>query len=215
MTRRNDTRHANSRDACLHAWGQSYTLTALYSAKQWLANHPKDALILTVCGSALGEIGYYREALRYLRRAIHLSDGENAVQFLAIGHVYKNQGKWATAAKWYAKAIGKERDHARGYVYLGAVLARQGRFAEALAAHRKATACSRGETSEAYLNVGLNLSALGRLTAAANAIRKSLVLDPEYREAKHVLQDIEAALAILEPKARSGKRRPREPRGRR
>lgn len=53
-----------------------------------------------------------------------------------------------------ALAIESAPDDATFRIFLGAILATQGRFTEAEEAHRTALACSKGCIDEAYLNLG-------------------------------------------------------------
>lgn len=80
------------------------------------------------------------------------------------------------------------------WIMLGACLARQGRFEEALAIHRHA-ATLEGDPDEALLNIGLVLRGLGRLDEAADVLRESLELDPDVASTARALADVEAAIA--------------------
>jgi tetratricopeptide (TPR) repeat protein len=119
------------------------------------------------------------------------------IPFGKMGHLFLQSGDYDQAAEWYRKMIDVDPNDATGYIYLGAVLAQQGRLREAEETHRKATECSEGCIDEAFLNLGLVLRAQERFQEAAECFRKAIDLDPKYREAKMALRDTEQCLKLL------------------
>jgi tetratricopeptide (TPR) repeat protein len=109
-----------------------------------------------------------------------------------MGHFHDARGELARAARWYQRAIDAAANHASGYIFLGGVLARQGRLREAEKVHRQATeTCDEGCIDEAFLNLALVLRAQERFDEAAACLREALRIDPEYGDAGKVLRDVE------------------------
>ncbi len=115
-----------------------------------------------------------------------------------------NAGDYDQAAVWYRRAIDADLGDATGHIYLGAVLARQGRLHEAEEAHRLAIGCAEGCIDEAYFNLGLVLRAQERFAEAADCFRESIRLDPEYRAARRALRDVERCIAWDSGRAEAG-----------
>ena len=110
--------------------------------------------------------------------------------------MYRYSGNYPEAENWYRKAIEKAPHLTTGYIFLGAVQARQGKLQEAEATHREATKCAEGNIDEAYHNLGLVLRGQGRLNDAAINFRKAIELTPDYADAVEALRDVESALVL-------------------
>ena len=67
-------------------------------------------------------------------------------------------------------------------------------LSEAEHVHRKATICEKGCIDEAYHNLGLVLRGQGKLEEALQCFEKAIAIDPDYKEAKHALADVKAAI---------------------
>jgi tetratricopeptide (TPR) repeat protein len=111
-----------------------------------------------------------------------------------MGHLFVARGDFDQAAAWFRRAIEADPGDASYRIYLGAILARQGRLEEAEGVHRTAIACPAGCIDEAYLNLGLVLRAQGRFRESADCLREALRIDPQYRAARIALRDVERCL---------------------
>jgi tetratricopeptide (TPR) repeat protein len=119
---------------------------------------------------------------------------DGMVFYASVGGLYRYRGNFPEAENWYRKAIDKAPDQASGYIFLGAVQARQGKLKEAEESHRRATQCTEGHIDEAHHNLGLVLRGQGRLADAAACFRKAIELTPDYADVVEALQDVESAL---------------------
>jgi tetratricopeptide (TPR) repeat protein len=160
-------------------------------ARCYLADRPDHGPGWLLLGIALVELARYEEAEQALAKAIELCPSEKRQTPLShMGHLFLEAGDYDQAAAWYRRAIEADPGDATYHVYLGAVLAKQGRLHEAEESHRTAIGCPEGCNDEAYLNLGLVLRAQERFEEAAHCLREAIRLDPEYRAAKRALRDV-------------------------
>jgi len=147
-------------------------------------------------GMALVELARYEEAKRALAKGIELCPPESRrVALSEMGHLFLEAGEYDQAAAWYRQAIDADPSHASGHIFLGAVLAKQGRLHEAADAHLAATGCVQGCIAEAYLNLGLVLRALERFREAGECFREALRRNPRDRSARRALRDVERCVS--------------------
>lgn len=167
-------------------------------ARRFLVDYPDFTVAWVLLGHALTEMANYDEAKAALETALRLSPPEQTRRpLVTMGDYYKARGDYPSAAEWYQRSIGVAPEHAAAYIYLGGVLARQGRLDEAEAAYRAATSCRDGRIEEAYLNLGLILRAQERLVESAEALIHAIELDPDYPEARWALRDVQKAIRYL------------------
>ncbi len=169
--------------------------SALLAVRELLRNDPDDANALVLQGRLLASLARYGEAEESLSRAIALFADDSAYAVhRELGHLYESWGRLELALSEFEKVIVLRPEHASGHIYAGAVLARMGRFDDAITAHTRATRCSEGQVDEAYLNLGLVLRALERFAEAKSSFERALELDPTYGEARAALSDVATAL---------------------
>jgi tetratricopeptide (TPR) repeat protein len=167
-------------------------------ARRFLQVYPDVGPAWVTLGGNLIELARYDEAERALTRAIDLCPEEKLeIPLAMMGHLYRARGDFDRAEQWYNRAILADPADADGYIYLGGLLAIQGRFVEAEETCRRATECSEGCIDEAFLNLGLVLRAQERFVEAAECIREAIRLDPGYRAAKRALRDVKLCLKML------------------
>lgn len=146
-------------------------------------------------GQALGAIAHYEEAQQALLKAIEYCPTEKlGLPYAAMGCLFRDSGDYNRAAEWFRRAIEAAPDDCIGHIYLGGLLARQGRLVEAEEVHRAGTRCTDGCVDEAFLNLGLILRAQGRFTEAVECFEEALRRDPNYRDAKRALRDVTACI---------------------
>ena len=144
------------------------------------------------------ETARYAEAEQVLREGIqglvleHLHFGYDD-----LGRLYKFQGRYDEAEKWYRKAIELKPEHGSSHTYLGVLLAEKGDFAGAEASFRKATRCSEERIYEAYSNLGSVLRARERYQEALGCYNSALESKRDYEQAKVGKTDMEKTIDFL------------------
>ena len=166
-------------------------------ARQFLREFPTHGPAWVLLGKTLVAAGRYEEAEQALSKAIEYSPADIRVYTLSqMGHLFGACGDYDQAAQWYRKAIEDKPTDTAGYIYLGVLLAKQGRLIAAEEALREGTACSEGCVDEAFFNLGSVLRALERFAEAAECYREAIRLDPVCRVAKRALRDVECCAAF-------------------
>lgn len=155
-----------------------------------LKRFPDDAPTWITYGRVLSDVSLFGDAEAAFRRAFELAPRHQHVYLLVdMGTVFDRRGDAAAAENCYRRAVATDEDHACGYIFLGGMLARQGRLEEAVAVHRRGTQCKRGAIDEAFHNLGLILRAMGRYDDAIASFDAALEIDPEYQVAKEARVD--------------------------
>ncbi len=183
------------------AWNADLPALTVRRARRYLARYPEHGPAWHMLGLALTDLARYSEAEQALWNALRLCPRHlRRVPLSSMGHFHDARGELARAARWYQRAIEAAPNHASGYVYLGGVLARQGRLGEAEKIHRRATEiCDDGCIDEAFLNLALVLRARDRFDEAAACLRDAIRRDPDYGDARRVLRDVERCQRCLTP----------------
>ncbi|MBA3311841.1 MAG: tetratricopeptide repeat protein [Planctomycetota bacterium] len=187
----------SSRDWIERASDRGCAALAVLRARRHLVRYPEDGFAWCALGVDLTSLARYEEAAAALAKAIELCpSAAHRVLFTYWGRLYREAGDYEKAVDWYRKAIEAAPDEASGYLFLGAMLAKQGRLIEAEEIHRRATECTSGCIDEAYLNLGFVLRAQERFAEAADCFRETLRIDPEDKPAKRALRDVESCLRL-------------------
>jgi tetratricopeptide (TPR) repeat protein len=173
-------------------------------ASRYTQEFPDRADGWIVLADGLAGVARYREAQAALRKAARLAASDRQ-WFIAVqwGHLYREKRDEKAAERWYRKALALHSS-TNTNIFLGAVLARQGRFAEAKRHHRRAIRLARDAArgavrdcpDEAHYNLGLILRAQGRYAEAEDHLRTAIRLDPRYGIAKEALADVREAMRI-------------------
>ena len=179
-------------------WDRPFPASTVRYTRRFLDDYPDFAPAWIRLGDSLVELSRYKEAEEAFTKAIELFSPKLRIPCAHMGHVFQKAGDYDKAAEWYRKAVEANPDDNYGGIYLGCVLAKQGRLHDAMEAHRAAILCSKGCIDEAFLNLGLVLRALERYHDAADCLREAIRLDPEYRAAKRALRDVEACIKWTE-----------------
>jgi tetratricopeptide (TPR) repeat protein len=146
-------------------------------------------------GMALQDVARYTEARSAYDRALALLPVEDHQRiYQQLGVLEQDQSNLAIAESWYRRAIEAAPDDATGYIYLGAMLAKNGRLDEAEAVHRQTTACANGCIDEADLNLGYVLRAKGLYLDALHCFREALARDPLDPASQAAMEDMDQVL---------------------
>lgn len=175
---------------------QAATVTTL--APLWLEKNPDDVLVIHNYVEMLYQMTRYDEAQSLLLNAIERFEEARWTFYSQLGSLFRYRGDLPSAEQWYQKAIDEKPDDAGGYIFKGAVQARQGKLHEAEATHRRATQCSKGAIDEAFQNLGLVLRGQGRLVEAVAYFQKAIELNAENYDAIEALHDVESALSLAD-----------------
>lgn len=142
-------------------------------------------------GRALTGVARYDEALQALDKCIRLTKPEHrAIPFKFKGDVLQAKGSFRSAERWYRKAIDLEPKNADWLAFLGSLLARAGRLAEAKDVWRKHIRLGTGATDEGHLNLGLIYRAEQKYGLALRHAEKAIAIDPGYEAAKRLRADL-------------------------
>jgi tetratricopeptide (TPR) repeat protein len=173
-------------------------LTIRYG-RRFLADYPDFWPGWIWVGQALVKLARYEEAEQAFAKAIKLCPRvKQQLPLAQMGHLFYEAGDYDQAADWYRKAIVADVGDAKYHIYLGAVLAKQGRFREAEEVHRAAIECAGDRRDEAYLNLGFVLRARERFREAADCFRETIRIDPEDQAARRALRDVERCIKLEE-----------------
>ena len=157
------------------AWNGDGTALLFELATDYTQRYPDNYWGWIVLADALSDLARYGEAERALRQARRLVPAERRINVYAHwGHLYDRKCDLKRAERWYRRALKEKRSKntMRCLIYLGGVLAKQGRFAEAEECQRKAISLSTDPPDEAYYNLGLVLRARGKYKDALSTSAK-------------------------------------------
>lgn len=178
--------------------GDYPALTIRYG-RRFLLDYPDVGIAWLYVGISLCSLARYEEAEQAYSKALeHCPADKRHIPLGQMGHLFRQAGDYDQAADWYRRAIEVLSDDATYWIFLGCMLAKQGRLHDAEETHRSATRCIEGCIDEAYLNLGLILRARERFGEAAECFREAIRLDPDYRAAYRALRDVERCIEYEE-----------------
>ncbi|MFH1680198.1 MAG: tetratricopeptide repeat protein [Candidatus Eisenbacteria bacterium] len=126
------------------------------------------------------------EALRLYKEILTINPAhEDARYNLAVE--YEALDSLGRAEQVYAGLLARNPYRKDAHLNLGTLLARQGRFDEALRAYRNALRLA-PQDPKLHFNIGLLFAAAGEREGAEQALRTVLELDPDYGEARDLLE---------------------------
>jgi tetratricopeptide (TPR) repeat protein len=167
----------------------------LDAAQRLVIEFPKRSAAWMDLGIALTYVARYDEALQALNRSIRLMKPKyHAYPYALKGDLYNAKGKYRLAEQWYRKAIDVEPRNADWWAFLGSVLARQGRLAEAKTVWQRHIKLGTGATDEGHLNLGFIYRSEQKYKIALRHAEKALAIDSKYTEAKLLRKDLIAAM---------------------
>lgn len=173
---------------------------AIELGKVYLEAAPHDQAALMVVGRALQSVARYEEAETLFRRALAECTAAAKPRITRqLGLLAQDRGEWADAKATFEDAIAAQPEDATAYIYLGGLLAKAGRLAEAEAVHRRAVSCAHGCIDEAWLNLGQVQRARGDYLGALESLREAQRLDPTDADTQAALEDVEAVLFQFPP----------------
>jgi tetratricopeptide (TPR) repeat protein len=180
------------------AWHSEHVACRRYLAGLYTERYPNDMYGWIVLGDVLGSFAQYQEARLALGTALRKADETNRESvFYHIGHLYRDKGDYRRAETWYRRAV-ELRATTNNLVFLGACLARQGKYSEAKQFHQQAIDLNTENPDEAYFNLGLIFRAEGNYQEALKSFERAIEHDPDYALAIEAKEDILTLLGIAE-----------------
>ncbi len=167
----------------------------LVAAQKIAADYPRRATAQLELGIAFIEVARYDDARKAIERSSSLCKPESVYfPYFWKGHLYREQGNLRLAEKWLRRSINSNPNYPEAWAFLGAVLAKQGRFSEAKSSWRKLIKLGTGATEEGYFNLGLIFRAEQEYRKSLECGVKALAIDPKYMDAKRLVKDIREVL---------------------
>ncbi len=177
------------------AWDQNKYALVIEMCRRLLSDYPKSAYGWYVLSYALIDLAKYDEAKISLNKCTkYIKQNSKYRPCYLKGHLYRDNGQNKLAERWYRKAIEHSPKLPELWVFLGAILARQGKYKEAKIAHRKCISLDKATSDEAHFNLALIFRAEGRYQDALKHLDKAIKIDPKYIIAKNVKKDILEAI---------------------
>lgn len=183
----------------LRAWSVG-PASLIEHARQFTARYPDRFEGWIVLADAFWNFASYREAQSALRTAERLIPAKLKYQMCEQwGLLYKEKNDLRRAENWFRKGL-KAKPSTRRHIFLGSVLAKQGRLAEAKAQYRAAIRrATDGEpVDEAHFNLALILRAEGKYKQAVQHLKKALSIDSNYNLAREALRDVQRATSFVD-----------------
>src|SRR5436853_450840 len=114
------------------AFGEGLPALTIELCRKYLSKYPDDDVALLYFGMSLQSLARYDEARKVLEDAMCLfPDDKLYLVYRQIGLLYQVRSNLKEAELWFKKAIENCPDEAGNYIYLGAMLAKNGRLDEA------------------------------------------------------------------------------------
>lgn len=120
---------------------------------------------------------YYEKALQYPGEAVMLAQIHNNLAVLEM-----QQGSLVEAEKHFRESVALDPASARHRIAFGWLLAKQGRYDEAISQYESAVQIA--PDALAYFSLGSALESQHKLPQAADAYRETLALAPSFQEAR-------------------------------
>lgn len=163
----------------------------LVAAEALAHDFPEHALAWIELGIACSQVARYADAAAAFDTATRrCKPMYRDHPYVFKGEMYRTMGKYSLAEKFYRKAIDTNPKNAEAWAFLGAILGKLGRFAEAKAVWRKYIKFGADKAPEGHLNLGLIYRAEKRFKMALRHADKAVELDPDYPGASSLQEDL-------------------------
>ncbi len=191
----------------MDVWTRDAPACQVYIAEGYTRKFPDDFFGWLILADGLTQISSFHNACIALRTAIRLSPIDHRdLAYTRVGKYYLEKGNLLRAQKWYRKAVDLAESQ-ENLVFLGACMAKQGKYDEARYYHNRAVESDPTRADEALFNLGLICRAESKYVEALRYFNKSIELDPEYEEAQIAREDIMQVLELQASDKSVGARR--------
>lgn len=175
----------------MKAWRDDMPACRRHYAQLYVSAYPKNMYGWMVLADALAAMALYAEGYAALRKSLRFCPESRMYQVYAqMGHFYDTKCDLCAAEKWYRRAVA-EFPRQENLIFLGACLAKRGKFHEAKSMHRRAARKKPESADEAYYNLGLICRAEEKYKQAIAYFSKAIAIDPNYKLAKEAKRDVE------------------------
>ncbi len=170
-------------DKLLKAWDDNNTMLHHHYSREYTQIYPNDMYGWIALADILTSMALYSDAKKSLNKSLSICPkGKEYQVYEQFGHFYKAKKSPGIAEKWYRRSVD-EHERQTNLIFLGALLAGQGRFNEAKKYHYKASKLNPESADEAYYNLGLINRAEGNYQEAITFFDKAISIDSDYEEA--------------------------------
>jgi len=178
-------------------YGRRNVASTIELAKRYLDLYPKDGAAWIVIGDMYIDIAKYDDALDAIRNAKKYAHKKRLdMVYSQYGELYRAKGNYKVAEKWFRKAVEYNPTNTRNHIFLGALLAKMGRFDEAKKCHKEAVRLKTDTWDEAHHNLGLIYRAEGKYKTELKHFDKAIEIDPNYSSAIEERSDVLNAINI-------------------
>jgi Tfp pilus assembly protein PilF len=150
-----------------------------------LAKNPNAAIVRTILGAALAQVGKAPEAIVQYEQALRLRPGFSLAHY-SLGVALAQVGRMPEAIAQYEQALRLRPDYADAHNNLAIALAQAGRVPEAMDHWTRALQI-RPDYADAHNNLGLALAQVGRVQEAMDHWSQALQIRPDYADAHNNL----------------------------
>jgi protein O-GlcNAc transferase len=180
----------------MDAWHRELPACHFELAMEYTQKYPNDFAGWIALADVLVRFARYEDARMALRKAQKFAPVRCLSDiYVQWGHFENERNDLKKAERWYRRAV-KLKTTTRTLIFLGAILAKQGRFSEAKECHRQAVVLATDPPDEAYYNLGSIFRAERKYEKALECFERAIRIDPEYVLAKMARKDIKEALQL-------------------
>ena len=153
---------------------------------------PCDAFILYLHCQALGQVARYKEALALLPKVYEVLPKAEHNVWHEFATLYSRMLNFKEAARYYRKALARQRGDPASCRDFGILRRKQGRLIEA---EKLLCLAVRNDSENDYNweELGNLYRSTERFAQAARCYEKALILNPKLKEARVALEDVRAA----------------------
>lgn len=141
----------------------------------------KDVASLCKAGMINGQLGNFRDAESWARKALKLQPGHATAHFI-LGSAMHAMGRYEDAVASFNRVVRAMPDNAAVYNNLGNALAASGRIDEAIDSYQKAVQLQ-PNFAEAFNNLGSAYLSADKLQQAESNFRQAIQINPRFSEA--------------------------------
>lgn len=179
----------------MRAWNGGLPACHAELAIEYTQKYPEDFAGWIALADVFVHFARYEDAREALRKAQKLTPKKFQFKIcVQWGHFERERNDLKRAERWYRRAV-KLKTTTRTLIFLGSILAKQGRFLEAKECHHQAVVSATDPLDEAYYNLGLIFRAERKYEKALECFERAIRIQREnvYVTAQ---KDIKEALKL-------------------